>query len=63
MKDNWSVYTDKIGNKWWLLDGCIHREDGPAVEFVSGEKQYYLNGAYCGNEQDFIYFKLTQLLV
>ena len=36
------VYTS--GNKFWLLNGKLHREDGPAVEYADGIKQWYLNG-------------------
>jgi hypothetical protein len=35
---------DKDGNKWWLLNGEFHREDGPAVEWVSGYKAWCING-------------------
>ena len=36
------VYAN--GTKWWYLNDQLHREDGPAVEGVSGGKQWYLNG-------------------
>jgi hypothetical protein len=32
------------GTKNWLLNGKLHREDGPAVEWFNGIKQWYLNG-------------------
>lgn len=28
----------------WYLNGKLHREDGPAVEYANGEKCWYLNG-------------------
>ena len=28
----------------WRLDGKIHREDGPAIEYASGDKEWWLNG-------------------
>jgi len=28
----------------WRFEGLLHREDGPAVEFVNGSKYWYLNG-------------------
>ena len=31
------------GNKYWFLDGDIHREDGPAIERANGAKEWYLN--------------------
>jgi hypothetical protein len=36
------VYTS--GNKFWLLNGKLHREDGPAVEWADGYKSWWLNG-------------------
>jgi antitoxin component YwqK of YwqJK toxin-antitoxin module len=36
------VYTN--GDKYWYLNGKLHREDGPAFEGSSGEKSWYLNG-------------------
>ena len=40
-------YTVKVspkGTKFWYLNGLRHREDGPAVEFASGIKSWFLNG-------------------
>jgi hypothetical protein len=40
-------YTVKVmayGDKFWYLNGKLHREDGPAVEGASGSKYWYLNG-------------------
>ncbi|HEV8414169.1 MAG TPA: hypothetical protein VGQ49_11280 [Bryobacteraceae bacterium] len=28
----------------WFKNGSLHRSDGPAVEFKSGEKFWFLNG-------------------
>lgn len=36
------VYED--GHKEWLLNGKLHREDGPAIEYSSGSKEWWLNG-------------------
>jgi hypothetical protein len=36
------VYAD--GNKYWYLNGKLHREDGPAIERADGNKYWYLNG-------------------
>jgi hypothetical protein len=30
--------------KFWRLNGKLHREDGPAVEYADGDKYWYLNG-------------------
>ena len=34
----------KCGGKYWYLNENLHREDGPAVEYVNGTKFWYLNG-------------------
>ncbi len=44
MTDKPVMKTDEWGNKFWYLNGKIHREDGPAVEYSSGTKFWYLNG-------------------
>ena len=35
---------DSYGTKRWYLNGNIHREDGPAVEYTDGTKSWYLKG-------------------
>jgi hypothetical protein len=37
-----NVYTN--GDKFWYLNGQLHREDGPAMEWFNGGKAWYLNG-------------------
>ena len=40
-------YTVKVypnGTKSWCLNGKLHREDGPAVEYADGDKFWFLNG-------------------
>jgi hypothetical protein len=36
--------VDKDGNVSYKLNGKRHREDGPAVEWTNGSKEWYLNG-------------------
>jgi len=33
-----------VGETRWTLNGKLHREDGPAIEFLSGTRKWYLNG-------------------
>ena len=40
----YKVKVTDSGDKYWYLDGKLHREDGPAVEYVNGDKPWYLNG-------------------
>ena len=35
---------NSYGTKRWYLNGKLHREDGPAVEWHDGVKHWYLNG-------------------
>lgn len=35
------VYED--GSKVWRLDGKLHREDGPAIEYADGRKSWWLH--------------------
>jgi hypothetical protein len=34
------------GTKSWHLNGKLHREDGPAIEYANGSKYWCLNGKY-----------------
>lgn len=41
------IHIDEYGNKRYYSDremAILHREDGPAVEYSSGSKKWYLNG-------------------
>ena len=34
------------GSKYWYKEGNKHREDGPAIEYLSGYKQWWLEGKF-----------------
>ena len=36
------IYED--GANVWYLNGKLHREDGPAIEEVNGDKAWFLDG-------------------
>ena len=38
------LIIDKDGTKYWYLNDELHREDGPALEWVGGDQEWYLNG-------------------
>ena len=43
---NMKEYTVNVsdnGDKYWYINGKLHREDGPAVEFSDGDKIWYIN--------------------
>ena len=47
-------YTVKVeynGDTFWYINGKLHREDGPAVEWANGSKEWYLNGGELTEEQ------------
>jgi hypothetical protein len=45
MDDELTLEIDKFGNRFWRnANGDLHRLDGPAIESVYGNKQWYQNG-------------------
>jgi len=47
----YTVRVYKKGNKNWLLNDNLHREDGPAVEGANGYKEWWLNGKKMSEEE------------
>jgi hypothetical protein len=43
MTVKYEVTVDR-GTARWRLNGKLHREDGPAVEWADGDKSWWLNG-------------------
>jgi len=41
---NYTIKTNKFGNKYYYLNNVLHREDGPAVEYTTGTKHWYKDG-------------------
>ena|SRR5271165_536452 len=37
------VKTDEFGDKRWKLNGKLHNQNGPAIEFADGTKVWYLD--------------------
>ena len=44
MKEQPECKVDEWGNKEWFLNRKLHREDGPAIEYADGDKQWFLHG-------------------
>jgi hypothetical protein len=40
----YKVIVDEQGTTRWFSDDNLHRENGPAIEYANGDKEYYLNG-------------------
>jgi hypothetical protein len=38
-----TLTVDECGTKRWILNGKLHREDGPALEYSNGDKAWYIN--------------------
>jgi len=41
--NEYEVIVEEDGDKYWYLNGMLHRTDGPAVECTNGDKCWYLN--------------------
>ena len=39
----YTVKVFKYGDKFWFLKDKLHREDGPAIEYADGDKEWWLN--------------------
>ena len=47
------VVKDKENTIVYYLNGQYHREDGPAIEFAGGSKEWWLNGKHHGYNDDY----------
>jgi hypothetical protein len=52
MNNQSKLEFDIYGNKWWLLNGKLHRIDGPAAE-EDGTKEWWLNNKRYSYEEWF----------
>jgi hypothetical protein len=39
-------FISSFGNKYWRLNGKLHRVDGHALEFADGTKEWWLNNKH-----------------
>jgi len=51
--------TNHFGTKFYHFNNKFHREDGPAVEYVSGDKYWFLDGEQldCETQEEFEQYK------
>ena len=47
----YEVEVYENGTKEWYLNGKLHREDGPAIEYPSGNKLWWLNDVQYTEEE------------
>ena len=40
---DYNIKISKYGDKYYYINNLLHREDGPAVEFIDGSKFWYVN--------------------
>jgi hypothetical protein len=40
----YEVKVDDNGDRSWRLNGKLHRENGPAIEWANGDRFWWLNG-------------------
>jgi hypothetical protein len=50
---DYTVRVFECGPKFWYLNGVLHREDGPAIEYTNGGKEWWINGKEI-TEQEFL---------
>lgn len=43
--------TSKNGTKLWYKNCQLHREDGPAIEWHDGDKDWFINGVQLSEEE------------
>jgi hypothetical protein len=40
-----TAQTDQYGDRrWYNSEGELHREDGPAIEYIDGSREWWVNG-------------------
>ena len=53
MKKKPICITNSHGTMRWTLNGHLHREDGPAIEYSDGFKEWLLNGKWYATEESY----------
>jgi len=46
MENKSTCEIDTLGNKWWRLNGVLHREDGPAIIWNNGDTEWFSHGKH-----------------
>ena len=59
----YTVKVDGYGTKHWYLNGKRHREDGPAIEYANGDKEWCLNGNLLSEKEWEKRTKMTRKIV
>ena len=46
------IKTDIYGTIRYFSGTSFHREDGPAIEYANGSKEYWINGQFIKSENN-----------
>ena len=60
-KDYTGIIEWPNGTKFWCFNYKLHRVDGPAVEWVSGGKEYWINGKKVSKEAQEVLYAMYKL--
>lgn len=52
MSHNYVIEKTDLSKRWYK-NGRLHREDGPAIEYSSGAKEWWLNNKHYGYNSKF----------
>ena len=50
---NYDIRINIFGDKRYYVNNVLHREDGPAVEYANGDKEWWLKNKYYGSNNKF----------
>ena len=51
------------GTKYWVLNGCLHRENGPAVEHADGRCEWWVDGELVDCTDNNTFLRMMKLKV
>lgn len=49
--ETYIVEVHTSGNRYWYQNGERHREDGPAIEYADGDREWWIEGKAFTEEQ------------
>ena len=56
-----SLRVDEYGTKRWYCGESLHRDDGPAVEYIDGDKYWYCDGKLHRDDGPAVEYKLFDI--
>lgn len=55
------ICRSSLHTKRWLLNRLLHREDGPAVEYLDGTKEWWINNKQYTEQQHKLFYDMKKL--